>query len=92
MGFGLFKMEMFRDVEKPLFKTQEGLDEDGIYGAMTKIAVEETLYTSVVSFEQFSNIMKIASEDNRKLGYCQHDSVLSYSDNYSLGKPQDTFM
>ena len=30
MGFSLFKMEMFRDIEEPWFKTEEGLDEDGI--------------------------------------------------------------
>jgi len=30
MGFGLFKMDMFRNVEQPWFKTEEGLDEQGI--------------------------------------------------------------
>jgi len=30
MGFGLFKTEMFREIEGPWFKTEEGLDENGI--------------------------------------------------------------
>ena len=30
MGFNLFKLDMFRNMEKPWFKTLEGLDENGV--------------------------------------------------------------
>jgi hypothetical protein len=30
MGFNLFKLDMFRNIEKPWFKTEEGFDENGV--------------------------------------------------------------
>ena len=36
MGFNLFKLDMFRQMEGPWFKTDEGKDEDGIPKSMTQ--------------------------------------------------------
>lgn len=36
MGFNLFKLDMFRVIPEPWFKTDEGKDEDGINKAMTQ--------------------------------------------------------
>ena len=36
MGFNLFKLDMFRNIEKPWFKTQEGLDEKGVAHKITQ--------------------------------------------------------
>lgn len=36
MGFNLFKLDMFRNIEQPWFKTLEGEDEDGNIGQMTQ--------------------------------------------------------
>lgn len=36
MGFNLFKLDMFRNIEKPWFKTLEGLDENGIPQKVTQ--------------------------------------------------------
>lgn len=36
MGFNLFKLDMFRKIERPWFKTLEGKNEDGILQSMTQ--------------------------------------------------------